>query len=71
MVEYKLSCEVIGHQKDVRTIDAVPATEDKKAGFVSGSRDLTMKMWTQNRSLCNTVSIAKYYIYLFIFIYTP
>ena len=52
--EYKLSCNVIGHEKDVRSLHAINHTEPSDEGndnsmFISGSRDLTMKAWGSNR----------------------
>lgn len=39
--EYKLSCELFGHSLDVRAV-----TEGRIGTIVSGSRDMTAKVWT-------------------------
>ncbi|KAK6640097.1 hypothetical protein RUM43_008374 [Polyplax serrata] len=44
---YKLSCSIYGHNGDVR---AVAVTKDGK--IVSGSRDMTAKLWIPNESGC-------------------
>lgn len=40
---YKLSCAIYGHRSDVRS---VTVTKDGK--IVSGSRDMTAKLWAPN-----------------------
>lgn len=42
---YKLRCNVVGHEKDVR---ALAPTIFPPSGFVSGSRDITARIWTPN-----------------------
>ncbi|XP_064605533.1 phospholipase A-2-activating protein-like [Liolophura sinensis] len=42
---YKLRCNVVGHEKDVR---ALAPTIFPLGGFVSGSRDITARIWTPN-----------------------
>ena len=42
---YKLRCYVAGHEKDVR---AVASCHFPEGGFVSGSRDVTTRVWTKN-----------------------
>lgn len=40
--EYKLSCELLGHSLDVRSVDVCDSF------IVSGSRDKTAKVWEHN-----------------------
>ncbi|XP_071118768.1 phospholipase A-2-activating protein-like [Haliotis cracherodii] len=42
---YKLRCNIVGHQKDVR---AVASTIFPEGGIVSGSRDVTSRIWVPN-----------------------
>lgn len=46
-LRYKLRCTVTGHEKDVRSV--CPAFFPE-GGFVSGSRDITSRVWTPNES---------------------
>lgn len=45
MADYKLRCTVIGHEKDVR---AVCVALNPEGGFISGSRDVTARIWMPN-----------------------
>lgn len=47
-LQYKLSCAIYGHNGDVRS---VTATKDGK--IVSGSRDMTAKLWVPNEYVKN------------------
>lgn len=42
---YKLRCCVTGHEKDVRALTALAIPDDS---FLSGSRDVTAKVWVPN-----------------------
>lgn len=42
---YKLSCELSGHNQDVRSVCAGPATDDGQQLIISGSRDASTKLW--------------------------
>ncbi|XP_071173054.1 phospholipase A-2-activating protein-like isoform X1 [Mytilus edulis] len=44
---YKLRCCVTGHEKDVRALTALAIPDDS---FLSGSRDVTAKVWVPNES---------------------
>jgi len=39
---YKLRCYVVGHEQDVRAVTALPYPD---GSFVSGSRDVTSRVW--------------------------
>lgn len=42
---YKLSCELVGHSMDVRSVCGGAETDDGQQTVISGSRDLTTKLW--------------------------
>lgn len=42
---YKLRCQIFGHEKDVRAVTASILPEN---AIVSGSRDVTSRIWIPN-----------------------
>ena len=42
---YQLRCQLFGHEKDVRAVTAAIFPEN---GIVSGSRDVTARVWVPN-----------------------
>lgn len=42
---YKLSCELSGHSLDVRSVCGGPVTDDDQQVIISGSRDVSTKVW--------------------------
>ena len=45
METFKLRCSVFGHEKDVRAVCAANYPEN---AIISGSRDVTARVWTEN-----------------------
>lgn len=45
MVPYKLRCNITGHEKDVR---ALCTGNEQNQSIVSGSRDVTARVWLPN-----------------------
>ena len=45
MASYKIRCQIFGHEKDVRSICNALYPD---GAFISGSRDVTARVWVQN-----------------------
>lgn len=59
---YKLRCCIVGHEKDVRAVSPTLFPND---GIISGSRDVTARVWIPNEYIFSLFSL-----YMFCFVIT-